>query len=76
MALPLGVEKCCRLQNDSDWNMVMQVVVQGLPWSYTGDQLTPMFDQYGPIAHADVVYGRDGRSRVSAKQLHVLNMLC
>ncbi|KAK9811555.1 hypothetical protein WJX72_005817 [[Myrmecia] bisecta] len=41
----------------------LQVVVQGIPWSYTADELRPLFDQCGPISKADVVYGRDGRSR-------------
>jgi RNA recognition motif-containing protein len=40
-------------------------VVQGLPWAYTQEQLTPMFQQFGNIVSAEVVYGRDGRSRVS-----------
>ena len=43
---------------------VLQVVVQGLPWAYTQEQLSPMFQQFGNIVSAEVVYGRDGRSRV------------
>lgn len=46
-----------------------QVVVQGLPWAYTQEQLTPMFQQFGKIVSAEVVYGRDGRSRVRFKLL-------
>ncbi len=38
--------------------------MQGLPWAYTQEQLTPMFEQLGKIAHSEVIYGRDGRSRV------------
>jgi RNA recognition motif-containing protein len=40
-----------------------QVVVHGLPWSYTWKELKPMFEGCGTIVRADVVYGRDGRSR-------------
>ena len=66
--IPQEAAKRRRPKSDPARILVVQVVVQGLPWSYTGDQLTPMFEQYGQIAHADVVYGRDGRSRVSAKK--------
>ena len=41
----------------------LQVVVQGLPWAYTGDDLRPLFAEFGEVARADVVMGRDGRSR-------------
>ena len=41
----------------------LQVVVQGLPWSYTWKELRPLFDEYGEVERADVVIGRDGRSR-------------
>lgn len=41
----------------------LQVVVQGIPWKYTGDDLKPLFEECGAVAAADVVYGRDGRSR-------------
>jgi len=41
----------------------LQVVVQGLPWRFTDDDLTPMFESYGQIEHSQIVYGRDGRSR-------------
>jgi len=40
-----------------------QIVVQGLPWSYTDDDLSPMFEQFGTMEEAVIVYGRDGRSR-------------
>ena len=40
-----------------------QVVVHGLPWSYTGDQLLDIFRGVGDIVKGDVAYGRDGRSR-------------
>jgi len=40
-----------------------QVVVHGLPWSYTWKELRPIFEGCGTIVRADVVYGRDGRSR-------------
>ena len=41
-----------------------QVVVQGLPWKYTSEDLNAMFDDVGQIAEAEVQMGRDGRSRV------------
>lgn len=40
-----------------------QVVVHGLPWSYTWKELKPIFEGCGTIVRADVVFGRDGRSR-------------
>lgn len=40
-----------------------QVVVHGLPWSFTWKELRPMFEGYGTIVRADIAYGRDGRSR-------------
>lgn len=43
----------------------LQVVVQGLPWKYTWKELKPLFEDCGPIARADVMFGRDGRSRVT-----------
>ena len=42
----------------------MQVVVQGIPWKFTWKELRPMFEECGAIDRAEVVYGRDGRSRV------------
>ena len=44
---------------------LLQVVVQGIPWKYTWKELRPMFEECGSIDRAEVVYGRDGRSRVS-----------
>jgi RNA recognition motif-containing protein len=40
-----------------------QVVVHGLPWSYTGAQLHEIFQGIGDIVSGDIAYGRDGRSR-------------
>ena len=40
-----------------------QVVVHGLPWSYTSEQLLEIFRGVGEIVKGDVAYGRDGRSR-------------
>ena len=42
----------------------MQVVVQGIPWKFTWKELRPMFEECGTIDRTEVVYGRDGRSRV------------
>jgi RNA recognition motif-containing protein len=50
-------------QQSSGQSSGLQVVVQGLPWAYTQEQLSPMFQQFGNIVSAEVVYGRDGRSR-------------
>ena len=43
----------------------LQVVVRGIPWSYTWRELKDMFNEIGDLDRADVVYGEDGRSRVS-----------
>lgn len=44
----------------------LQVVVRGIPWSYTWKELKDMFvDLVADVDRADVVYGDDGRSRVS-----------
>ena len=42
----------------------MQIVVQGLPWAFTNEELIAMFSAYAPTG-AEIVMGRDGRSRVS-----------
>jgi RNA recognition motif-containing protein len=41
-----------------------QLVVRGIPWSYTWKELKDMFAEVAGVEHADVVYGDDGRSRV------------
>ncbi|CAD7702872.1 unnamed protein product [Ostreobium quekettii] len=42
----------------------LQVVVHGLPFRYTWRELKDLFnDKIGSVVHAEVVYGRDGRSR-------------
>lgn len=42
----------------------LQVVVRGIPWSYTWKELKDMFTEFGAdVDRADVVYGDDGRSR-------------
>jgi RNA recognition motif-containing protein len=46
-----------------DQSSGMQVVVQGIPWSYTWKELKAIFEDCGPISRADVAYGRDQRSR-------------
>lgn len=42
-----------------------QVVVHGLPWSYTWKELKDLFAgaDFTNIVRADIAYGRDGRSR-------------
>lgn len=41
----------------------LQVVVQGIPWSYTWKELKDMFADIDGLDRADVVSGSDGRSR-------------
>lgn len=41
----------------------LQIVVQGIPWSYTWNELKAMFADVGEVERADVVTGSDGRSR-------------
>ena len=41
--------------------------MHGIPWSYESDQLSAMFTDFDPnfgIESAEVVYGKDNRSRV------------
>ncbi len=42
----------------------MQVVVQGIPWAYTDQDLAGLFQEVGTVEQASVVYSKDGRSRV------------
>ena len=41
-----------------------QVVVQGIPWAYTDQDLAGLFHEVGTVEQASVVYSKDGRSRV------------
>ena len=41
-----------------------QVVVQGIPWAYTDQELAGLFHEVGTVEQASVVYSKDGRSRV------------
>ncbi|GAX82342.1 hypothetical protein CEUSTIGMA_g9771.t1 [Chlamydomonas eustigma] len=41
----------------------LQVVVQGIPWSYTWQDLKDLFTDIDNIEHADIAMGNDGRSR-------------
>ena len=43
----------------------VQVVVQGIPWAYTDEDLAGLFHEVGTVEQASVVYSKDGRSRVS-----------
>jgi RNA recognition motif-containing protein len=40
-----------------------QVVVRGIPWSYTQTELMGLFDEVGNVESAEVMVGDDGRSR-------------
>lgn len=48
---------------DTSKSSGLQVVVQNLPWSLTSQELHEMFAPCGPIVSAEVVAGRDGRSK-------------
>ncbi|KFM25394.1 putative RNA-binding protein, partial [Auxenochlorella protothecoides] len=39
------------------------IVVHGLPFAYKWQDLKPLFEGVGEIERADIVQGRDGRSR-------------
>lgn len=41
----------------------LQIVVQGIPWSYTWLELKELFAEYGEVERADIAQGADGRSR-------------
>ncbi|KAK2077604.1 hypothetical protein QBZ16_004449 [Prototheca wickerhamii] len=41
----------------------LQIVVHGLPFAYTWQDLKDLFAEVGGIERADIVHGRDGRSR-------------
>ena len=61
--LQLNQVKFCKVKQLNTATDV-QVVVQGIPWKFTWKELRPMFEECGTIDRAEVVYGRDGRSRV------------
>ena len=42
----------------------VQVVVQGIPWAHTDEDLAALFQEVGTVEQASVVYSKDGRSRV------------
>lgn len=41
----------------------LQIVVQGIPWAYTWQEVKDMFADIGDVERAEVAIGRDGRSR-------------
>ncbi len=41
----------------------MQVIVQGLPFAYAWQDLKDLFKPTGGVLQADIVMGRDGRSK-------------
>jgi len=41
----------------------MQVIVQGLPFAYAWQDLKDLFNPIGGVLQADIVMGRDGRSK-------------
>lgn len=71
--------QCCASQRHTKCYVAAQVVVHGIPWSYDHDQLEAMFTDYDPsfqIEVAEVIYGRDGRSRVRALEAVMHAALC
>lgn len=50
-----------------------QVVVHGIPFKYSWKELKDLFNEKsGGAQHADVVIGRDGRSKVGSRSTNVL----
>ena len=43
--------------------------MQGIPWKYTWKELKDMFAEVGEVAHADVMFSPDGRSKVRTGQI-------
>ena len=43
--------------------VLAQVVVQGIPWKFTDEDLVPLFEGCGEITYSEVQVGKDGRSR-------------
>ena len=43
--------------------------MQGIPWKFTDEDLTTLFEGSGAVEDAKVVIGKDGRSRVSGHAL-------
>lgn len=41
----------------------LQIVIQGIPWSYTWRELKDLFADIGDVERADIAQGADGRSR-------------
>lgn len=70
-------ERAPRPPRDTSGSSGLQVVVQGIPWSYDKAALEDMFTSFKPeyqVESAEVVFGRDGRSRVRARA--ALLLLC
>lgn len=59
---PMYHNRCCT----AVWACV-QVVVHGIPWAYDDDKLRDIFSASTlNISNAEVVYGKDSKSRVSS----------
>lgn len=55
-----------RPPRDASGSSGLQVVIQGIPWSYGNDELAALFTDYNSeyqIESAEVQFGRDNRSR-------------
>ena len=60
-------DRAPRAPRDTSGSSGLQVVVQGIPWSYDKAALEDMFTSFNPdykVESAEIVYGRDERSRV------------
>jgi hypothetical protein len=44
------------------WRVIMDLFVDGLPPSFTSNDLTNLFADFGTVLHADVVTNKDGNS--------------
>ena len=75
----LSHSTCNQLSLTEEVGVCAQVVVHGVPWSFDDEQLAALFTSFEPpfgIEAAEIVYGKDGRSRAcppsSALQLLVV----
>ena len=51
------------MQQQLKHQMSVQLIVQGLPFAYGWQDLKDIFKEVGGVVSADIVMGKDGRSR-------------
>jgi hypothetical protein len=66
------IEVSCKGMGAALWilHVGVQIVVQGIPWAHTDDDLAALFQEVGTVEQASVVYSKDGRSRVRISALY------